>query len=374
MWTAIAEALGAGRRRPEHLRGPGRPIRRTAARCSSSTTSSRSPDADAVVEPSCSPQRPARVLATSRRPLHLVGEHEHPVPPLALPPAEDRGPAERRGSGAVQLFVQRAQLVRPGFRLDDDERRRRRRRSAGGSTGCRWRSSSRPPASRLLSVRGAAGPARRPLGLGVTGADRPARQRTLGARSPGATTSSTRRPAAVFRRLGVLRGATSTSTRSRRSPAPGSDPLDAIGDLVDASLVPVRDGPDGEPRFHLLRTVSSFVRRWLTDAGELESARRRHAGHYAGLVETLAPRLRDRYVTARDRIEAELDNLRSALAWSLPDGPGPSADSTERTALGLRLCEALSEFWYASGYRYQAKAAGGCPARSARPPATRART
>ena len=134
------------------------------------------------------------------------------------------------------------------------------------------------------------------------------------------------------------------------------DPLDGIDELVDVSLVSVRDGPDGEPRFHLLRTVASFVLGWLEKAGELESARRRHAEHYAALAETLAPQLRDRYLTARDRIDAELDNIRGALEWALPASPGVAAGSTERTAVGLRLCQALSWFWYSSGYRYQAEA------------------
>jgi tetratricopeptide (TPR) repeat protein len=136
----------------------------------------------------------------------------------------------------------------------------------------------------------------------------------------------------------------------------GADPLDAIGELVDVSLLDVRDGPDGEPRVHLLRTVASFVRGWLEEAGELEAARRRHAEHYAALVEAVAPQLRDRYLTARDRIEAELDNIRSVLAWAFPDSPEEAGRSAERTAVGLRLCEALSWFWYASGYRYQAEA------------------
>jgi tetratricopeptide (TPR) repeat protein len=132
------------------------------------------------------------------------------------------------------------------------------------------------------------------------------------------------------------------------------DPLDAIGELVDVSLVDVRDGPDGEPRIHLLRTVASIVVRWLADAGELDAASARHAEYYAALVEEIAPELRSRYLTARDRLEAELDNVRGALTWALPEPPQRS--SPDRAALGLRLCRALSWFWYASGYRYQAEA------------------
>ena len=53
------------------------------------------------------------VLATSRRPLHLQSEYELPVPPLALPAGHDT--AGVAASGAVQLFVQQASMVRPGF-------------------------------------------------------------------------------------------------------------------------------------------------------------------------------------------------------------------------------------------------------------------
>ena len=60
------------------------------------------------------------VVATSRRPLHLYGEFEHPVPPLTLPARRRPRPEQLGASGAVQLFVQRARLVRPGFRLDED--------------------------------------------------------------------------------------------------------------------------------------------------------------------------------------------------------------------------------------------------------------
>ena len=58
------------------------------------------------------------VVASSRHPLHVQAEHEHPVPPLRLPTATGRESAAM--SGAVQMFVQYAQLVRPGLQLDDE--------------------------------------------------------------------------------------------------------------------------------------------------------------------------------------------------------------------------------------------------------------
>lgn len=309
--------------------------------------------ADVVAEILTAPR--LTVLATSRRPLHLYGEHEHQVPPLTLPPAGARGVDRLAGSGAVQLFVQRAQLVRPGFRPDDDS-------IEDVAEICRLLDGL-PLAIELAAARVKllgthALRARLADDLDLVSArqpGRPTRQQTL---QDAVTWSYELLPPDLqrfLRRLGVFPGEFDLDAAAAVA-GEGSDPLDEIGELVDVSLVHVRDGPDGEPRLHLLRTVSSFVRRWLEEAGELAAARRRHAEHYAALGETLAPQLRDRYLIARDRIEAELDNIRGALAWALPPAPGDGDDAVERAAVGLRLCEALSWFWYSSGYRYQAEA------------------
>ena len=119
------------------------------------------------------------VLVTSRASLHLYGEQEFPVPPLALPdPSALPSPAGLAHSAAVLLFVQRARAVQPDFQ-SPRQRRPRSQRSASGWTGCRWRSSWPPRAagcSRLRRCsRASAG-----LRLLTGGAhDLPARQQTL---------------------------------------------------------------------------------------------------------------------------------------------------------------------------------------------------
>ncbi len=114
------------------------------------------------------------------------------------------------------------------------------------------------------------------------------------------------------------------------------------------SLVRILDGRDGEPRIDLLQTVREFARERLESAGEWESTARRHARHYLALVEGLAPRLRTAdYLTARDRIEAELGNFRAAMEWSLPVKGG---DDQGDVRIGFRLCQQLAWYWYACGY------------------------
>jgi DNA-binding winged helix-turn-helix (wHTH) protein len=61
-----------------------------------------------------------KVLVTSRVVLHLSGEHEFPVPPLALPDATHLPSAEALSRyAAVALFIQRACAVKPDFRVDN---------------------------------------------------------------------------------------------------------------------------------------------------------------------------------------------------------------------------------------------------------------
>ncbi|HEX5967603.1 MAG TPA: adenylate/guanylate cyclase domain-containing protein, partial [Intrasporangium sp.] len=62
------------------------------------------------------------VLVTSRRPLHLLGERQYPLSPLAVP-RRTRGPValeDVEHSPAVRLFVERARMVRPSFALTPD--------------------------------------------------------------------------------------------------------------------------------------------------------------------------------------------------------------------------------------------------------------
>jgi hypothetical protein len=62
-----------------------------------------------------------KVLATSRAPLRLYGEHEFPVPPLTLPDLERPPPLDRLTQyEAVGLFVERAQAVKPDFAITNE--------------------------------------------------------------------------------------------------------------------------------------------------------------------------------------------------------------------------------------------------------------
>jgi tetratricopeptide (TPR) repeat protein len=187
----------------------------------------------------------------------------------------------------------------------------------------------------------------RSLGLGGTELERPTRQRTLRQTIAWSFDLLTPDQQNYFRQLGVFGGSCDLEALAAVVEAAG-DPLDEVADLVDVSLVRILDGRDGEPRIDLLQTVREFARERLESSGELESAAHRHAQHYLALVKRLGPRLRSaEYLTARDRIEAELDNFRAALKWSLPVRGG---DHKGDARTGIQLCQELTWYWYACGY------------------------
>ena len=131
----------------------------------------------------------------------------------------------------------------------------------------------------------------------------------------------------------------------------GSDPLELVAELQDVSLITVTEGPDGEPRIGMLETIRDYAVERLGQDDDLDGARRRHAGYYAVLAEQARDQLDGPgQLTALDRLEAENDNLRAALAWSLETQAAEEADDGERVVIGLRLVQALTLFWYNHGH------------------------
>jgi predicted ATPase/class 3 adenylate cyclase len=345
MWTSIAEALGVtgdGRSPPtffEHIAG-------TRALLVLDNTE-QLPGAGQVVAELLSAAPGVTVLATSRRPLRLPGEQEYPVLPLPVQPAA--GPGGSWG-GAVELFVRHARMVRPSFTLTAAN-------TAdvvaicGALDGLPLALELAAARIRVLSPAALLARLGGSLEFEAGSAGRPGRQRTLrdtigwsyDLLSPGQQ--------AFFRRMGTFSGGADLAAIAAVSPGP--DPLDGVAGLAEASLAFVRDGPDGEPRLGLLQTIAAFARERLAGAGELAEARSAHASFYADFAAALVPDLQGpRPLAARDRIEAELGNIRAALAWCLDPGtdPAPGPLDPERAALGLRICQQMGWFWYAFGY------------------------
>ena len=289
------------------------------------------------------------VLATSRRPLHLQGEQELPVPPLAVSGVV--GMKEVAACGAVRLFGQQAGLVRPGFRITGDS-------AASIAAICR-RLDGLPlaielAASRVKLLAPKALLARLGHSLDLAAADlgRPSRQQTLRNTIGWSYDLLAPEVARVFRRMSVFAGgcdldALAAVAGPDGGDPGGSDPLEMAAELADVSLITVTEGADGEPRLNMLETIREYAVERLAESGDLEETQRRHAGQYATFAEQATQQLDGPgHLVWLDRLEAEQENLRAALSWSLeipaadPDGRG------ERTATGLRLAQALGRYWY----------------------------
>lgn len=287
-----------------------------------------------------------RVLVTSRIALHLSGEHELAVPPLAMPAPRADSPDALHTYPAVALFVARAQAVRADFAITQENAQAIAEICArldglplAIELAAAWVKLLTPAAllARLSSVQ--------PLHMLAGGArDLPTRQQTL--RSTVAWSYDLLRPSEqrLFRALGVcVNGCTLDAAEALAADLPPGDVLGALAALVDGSLLRQEPGRDGAGRLMMLETIREYALELLAGAGELSAMGRRHAEVFLALAETARAHLLDEQQEQwLERLEAEHDNLRAALVWSR----APGGDST----LGMRLAEALWEFWLMRGH------------------------
>ena len=123
--------------------------------------------------------------------------------------------------------------------------------------------------------------------------------------------------------------------------------LDVLTSLVDKSLA-VYEERDGVGRYRLLETVGQYAGEHLRDSGEAENVPERHLAWCLSLAEEAEPQIKGPDQAAwLDRLEAEHDNLRSALAWAARRAPESA----------LRLACSLSLFWTYRGHAAEGRAA-----------------
>jgi predicted ATPase/DNA-binding CsgD family transcriptional regulator len=281
------------------------------------------------------------IITTSRVLLHVSGEHDYPVPPMALPgPAEPADTAE-----AVRLFVERACAADPAFSLTPEN-------AADVAAICR-RLDGLPLAielaaakTRLLAPAALLARLDRRLPVLTGGArDQPTRRRTM--RDALAWSYDLLSPPeqALFRHLAVFVGGfTLEAAEAVASTGELSDQdvFAGVEGLVDQSLVRRRDaatsGARPEPRFEMLETVREFGLEQLETHGESEAVRRRHTEFFLALGEELGARLTgSERAEALDRLAVDLDNLRALVAWSLGRGDAEPV---------LQLGAAIHLFWH----------------------------
>jgi predicted ATPase len=282
------------------------------------------------------------VLATSREPLHVPGEVTFRVPSLELPEPHDASdPDSLARLASVRLFLDRADDVRPGFKLDVGN-------SASIVEICR-RLDGIPLALELAAARmshlESAEIAER-LGealalLGRRGEIN--RHATLRATLEWSHALLLQDEQTMLRRLAVFAGSFSLQAVEQvcvDERLPRSDALDCLGRLVDKSLVQV-ERADRRSRYRLLETIRQMARERLVAAREVESLERAHCRHFLDLALAHDPERTSGVVVERPQLlDVDHDNLRAALGWALHNDPEQA----------LLLGVSLWRYWLARGH------------------------
>jgi predicted ATPase len=269
------------------------------------------------------------VLATSQQILNLSDGLILRLEPLAMP-------------DAVTLFVERVRAIDRRFKHDDGN-------AAGVTEICR-RVGCIPHALELAAGRV------RSLGIegvrtGLKGDERfrmldkapltaVGRQQTLLATvdwSHGLLDAADQK---IFRRLTCFSGSFSREAAVAVAGADGAtrwDIIDALGRLVDKSLLEFEDGE--QPRYHFLETLQQYGAKKLEEHGEADTIAELHIGYFEALFDPAD----EAWETTPDaewvrKYQLEIDNVRLALDRAL--------ERPERTQKGIALCGATGRLWY----------------------------
>jgi predicted ATPase/class 3 adenylate cyclase len=288
-----------------------------------------------------------RILVTSREGLGIAGETLYPVPSLSVPGQRTTSLDRLRQYEAVQLFTERSTAVLASFRVTQ-------RNADAVAQICR-RLDGIPLAIELAAARVKVLPVEQIASRLdeqfrlLTGGSRVAlpRHQTLRAAMDWSHNLLSEQERAMLRRLSVFAGG--WTLEAAEAVCAGSDlapseVLDLLTHLVDKSLV-IAEEHDGKGRYRFLETVRQYGRDRLLGSGDTDRIRSRHRDYFLALLEEAGPHIGwhagAEQTSWLDRLEAEYDNLRAAMEWSLQSG------DMDRL---LGPFKTLEEFWEVRGY------------------------
>ncbi|MFI7133643.1 ATP-binding protein [Nonomuraea sp. NPDC050153] len=297
-----------------------------------------------------------RILATSRERLGIAGETLLAVPPLSVPEPGWRGPAgEATEYESVRLFVERGQLVMPGFAISA-------RNSATVVRLCQ-RLEGIPLAIQLAAVWIRALSPEQILErlddryrLLIRGSRTALpRHQTLRAAMDWSFELCSRREQILWERLSVFAGGFDLDAVQRicagdpfdGEDVAGDDVVDLVAALIDKSIV-AREDHGTRTRYRLLETVRQYGHERLVETGKEGVLRRRHRDHFQRLAEEAdASWFGPRQAEWLSRIRLELANIRIALDFCLTV-PGEAQAA-------LRIGADLYEYWVFYGAHSEAR-------------------
>ena len=281
-----------------------------------------------------------RVIATSREPLSVPGEHVLPIPPLELPRAQaDESLDQLRQNESVELFTERASAASGRFELTASNQ-------AAVVDLCR-RLDGLPLAielaavrTRVLSVEQILDRLTDRFGL-LTGGSRAALPRHQTLRTTiewshdllGSDEGMLLRRLCVFAGRFTLEDVESVCTSDD---VPAAHVLDVLSSLVDKSLV-MKEDTRGPACYRLHETMREFAGLKLREAGEEEVVEERCTEYYVSSCRRSAEEARYGLVEWLAWMDLEIDNIRSVLRRCLVHGD---------VSRGMDLAASLRWFWY----------------------------
>jgi predicted ATPase/class 3 adenylate cyclase len=292
-----------------------------------------------------------KVLASSREALGVKGELSYPIPSLSLPDIKQLPIIEQLSQyEAVRLFIDRALLVSRHFIVDKD--------NALIIAQICYRLDGIPLAIELaaarvkvMSVEQISKRLDDRFRL-LTGGARTSlpRQQTLRALIDWSYDLLLEKERLLLQRLSVFAGGWTLEAAEEVCAGDGIesyDVLDLLSQLVNKSLVVVTEySQSGETRYRILETIRQYAREKLLEAGGGEGIRTQHLTYFVKVVEQAEPELyRSNQVFWLNKLDDELDNLRTALEWALE----------RNVEAGLRIATIPWQFWQARGYLQELK-------------------
>lgn len=285
-----------------------------------------------------------KALITSRIILHVYGEYEYPVAPLALPEIRLGLELETLAEyPAIELFVERSRAANPAFEL-----------SANNATAvadiclrldglplaielAAARSKLLPPATLLTQLT-------RSLDLATPHRQVTERQRTMRGAIEWSYNLLEPEEQRLFRQLGVFAGSFGlTEPRAITEPDENGHDLqlqERLAGLAEKNMIrPIESPVDG--RFRMLFVIREYAREQLDANGETNSVRNAHLAYFSKLAEEMAERFNqpETYRAAREVLVGANDDLRAAMAWGF--------EHQSMVAAGIRMAVALTNFWIA---------------------------
>jgi predicted ATPase/class 3 adenylate cyclase len=282
------------------------------------------------------------IIVTSRAGLHVSGEQEFPVPPLAVPNGK-RDLESLRSIGAVALFIERAMAARPEFALDTT--------NAGAVAEITRRLDGLPLAIELAAARVRLLPPQTMLErlggaldlLESNRRDLPDRQRTLRGAISWSYDLLDDDERRLVRLVSVFRGGATLETIEdvcARVSGASKELLGRLESLVDHSLIRTTER-SGSLRFGMLETIREFMWEELRASEECGDVETAHLRAFTDLAERVSPNLTTAaQVSALEELDAERDNLRAALTYAVDSGQATEA---------YRLVAAMWRYWHMRG-------------------------